>query len=209
MNKDDLKYNAEGYRDKTAETAIRAADKPPKSSYQPPYEVTEMVDMFHKIARAYGYDIDNRIAFGIESPEQFTDNRKEKNEMESKRISEFSNENKRRKGTDRLRIQKKQMLTQTDRKQKIAGGLLNGCLGLSGEAGELNDCKKVDLPQKPLDREHMKKEIGDVCWYIADICHSMGFNLDEIFQMNIDKLKPDTREGFSEQRANNRSEGDI
>ena len=39
MNKDDLKYNAEGYRDKTAETAIRAADKPPKSSYQPPYEV--------------------------------------------------------------------------------------------------------------------------------------------------------------------------
>lgn len=56
MNKDDLKYNAEGYRDKTA-------DKPPKSSYQPPYEVTEMVDMFHKIARAYGYDIDNRIAF--------------------------------------------------------------------------------------------------------------------------------------------------
>ena len=48
MNKDDLKYNAEGYRDKTAETAIRAADKPLKSSYQPPYEVTEMVDMFHK-----------------------------------------------------------------------------------------------------------------------------------------------------------------
>lgn len=63
MNKDDLKYNAEGYRDKTAETAIRAADKPPKSSYQPPYEVAEMVDVFHKIARAYGYDIDNRIAF--------------------------------------------------------------------------------------------------------------------------------------------------
>lgn len=41
----------------------QAADKPLKSSYQPPYEVTEMVDMFHKIARAYGYDIDNRIAF--------------------------------------------------------------------------------------------------------------------------------------------------
>lgn len=78
MNKDDLKYNAEGYRDKTAETAIRAADKPPKSSYQPPYEVTEMVDMFHKIARAYGYDIDNR---------------KEKRNG-SERISEFSNENK-------------------------------------------------------------------------------------------------------------------
>jgi len=91
-----------------------------------------------------------------------------------------------------------------------AGGLLNGCLGLSGEAGELNDLvKKWIFHKKPLDREHMKKEIGDVCWYIADICHSMGFNLDEIFQMNIDKLKVRYPEGFSERRANNRSEDDI
>lgn len=93
---------------------------------------------------------------------------------------------------------------------KDPGGLLNGCLGLSGEAGELNDLvKKWIFHKKPLDREHMKKEIGDVCWYIADICHSMGFDLGEIFQMNIDKLKARYPEGFSEQRANNRSEGDI
>lgn len=93
---------------------------------------------------------------------------------------------------------------------KDPGGLLNGCLGLSGEAGELNDLvKKWIFHKKPLDREHMKKEIGDVCWYIADICHSMGFDLGEIFQMNIDKLKVRYPEGFSEQRANNRSEGDI
>lgn len=91
-----------------------------------------------------------------------------------------------------------------------AGGLLNGCLGLFGEAGELNDLvKKWIFHKKPLDREHMKKEIGDVCWYIADICHSMGFDLGEIFQMNIDKLKARYPEGFSEQRANNRSEDDI
>ena len=82
-----------------------------------------------------------------------------------------------------------------------AGGLLNGCLGLSGEAGELNDLvKKWIFHKKPLDREHMKKEIGDVCWYIADICHSMGFNLDEIFQMNIDKPKARYPEGFSESK---------
>lgn len=97
MNKDDLKYNAEGYRDKTAETAIRAADKPPKSSYQPPYEVTEMVDMFHKIARPTVMTLITESLSGIESPEQFTDNRKEKRNG-SERISEFSNENKRRKG---------------------------------------------------------------------------------------------------------------
>ena len=55
-----------------------------------------------------------------------------------------------------------------------AGGLLNGCLGLSGEAGELNDLVKK-----------------------------------RIFQMNIDKLKARYPEGFSERRANNRSEDDI
>lgn len=100
-------------------------------------------------------------------------------------------------------------MTQTE-KSKIRADFLTGALGLSGEAGELNDLvKKWIFHKKPLDREHMKKEIGDVCWYIADICHSMGFDLGEIFQMNIDKLKARYPEGFSEQRANNRSEGDI
>ena len=111
------------------------------------------------------------------------------------------------KGTDRLLD-----WTNVDANGKIKdpGGLLNGRLGLSGEAGELNDLvKKWIFHKKPLDREHMKKEIGDVCWYIADICHSMSFDLGEIFQMNIDKLKARYPEGFSEQRANNRSEGDI
>lgn len=89
-------------------------------------------------------------------------------------------------------------------------GLLQSGSYIDRETGELNDLvKKWIFHKKPLDREHIKKEIGDVCWYIADICHSMGFDLGEIFQMNIDKLKARYPEGFSEQRANNRSEGDI
>lgn len=52
----DLKYNASGYRDETAEKAIRAADKPPA-------EIGELMDVFRKIAGAYGYEIDNRIHF--------------------------------------------------------------------------------------------------------------------------------------------------
>lgn len=152
---------------------------------------------------------------GIESPERFTDNRKE-NEMEAKEYQNLAMRTNDGKGTERL---EKWIREETGAEYKgdvmneneiDAGGLLNGCLGLSGEAGELNDIvKKWIFHKKPLDREHMKKEIGDVCWYIADICHSMGFDLGEIFQMNIDKLKARYPEGFSEQRANNRSEGDI
>lgn len=127
--------------------------------------------------------------------------------MEAKEYQNLAMRTNDGKGTDRLLD-----WTNVDANGKIKdlGGLLNGCLGLSGEAGELNDLvKKWIFHKKPLDREHMKKEIGDVCWYIADICHSMGFDLGEIFQMNIDKLKARYPEGFSEQRANNRSEGDI
>lgn len=127
--------------------------------------------------------------------------------MEAKEYQNLAMRTNDGKGTDRLLD-----WTNVDANGKIKdpGGPLNGCLGLSGEAGELNDLvKKWIFHKKPLDREHMKKEIGDVCWYIADICHSMGFDLGEIFQMNIDKLKARYPEGFSEQRANNRSEGDI
>ncbi len=90
------------------------------------------------------------------------------------------------------------------------GGLMNGCLGLVGEAGELADLvKKVYFHDKPLDEVHAKKELGDVCWYIALICDSFGWNLEDVMQLNIDKLKARYPEGFDTERANNRKEGDI
>lgn len=90
------------------------------------------------------------------------------------------------------------------------GGVLNACLGLSGEVGELNDLvKKFVFHQKPMDEVHFKKEIGDVCWYIAMICESCGYDLNQIMQMNIDKLKARYPEGFDTEKANNRINGDI
>lgn len=49
--------------------------------------------------------------------------------------------------------------------------LINGVLGLTGEAGEVSDLvKKGIFHEKGLDMDHIKKEVGDVCWYIALIC---------------------------------------
>lgn len=90
------------------------------------------------------------------------------------------------------------------------GGILNASLGLSGEVGELNDMiKKWIFHEKELDTEHVKKEIGDICWYIAMMCESFGFDMNEVMQMNIDKLKARYPEGFDTARANNRKDGDI
>ena len=95
-------------------------------------------------------------------------------------------------------------------KEKDVAGLVNGLMGLSGEAGELTDLfKKWIFHNAPLDEEHAKKEVGDVCWYIAMICHSMGWNLSEIMQMNIDKLKARYPEGFDTEKSNHRKEGDV
>lgn len=90
------------------------------------------------------------------------------------------------------------------------GGILNAALGLSGEVGELNDMlKKWVFHKKQLDSEHLKREISDVCWYLALMRDSFEFSLDEIMQINIDKLKARYSEGFDNYRANHRQAGDV
>jgi NTP pyrophosphatase (non-canonical NTP hydrolase) len=95
-------------------------------------------------------------------------------------------------------------------RKKDVAGLINGLMGLTGEAGELTDLfKKWIFHNAPLDEQHAKKEVGDVLWYVAMICHSMGWNMDEIMQMNIEKLKARYPEGFDTEKSNHRKEGDI
>lgn len=88
--------------------------------------------------------------------------------------------------------------------------LINGVLGLTGEAGEVSDLvKKGIFHEKGIDLEHFKKELGDCTWYLAMICDACGFTLDDVMQTNIDKLKARYPKGFDTYRANNRAEGDI
>lgn len=90
------------------------------------------------------------------------------------------------------------------------GGILNGCLGLSGEAGEFNDMvKKWIFHEKSLDVDHAQKEVGDILWYIAMICHSFGWDMSKIMQMNIDKLKARYPDGFDVELSAHRKEGDV
>ena len=90
------------------------------------------------------------------------------------------------------------------------GGVFNGVLGLAGESGETLDMiKKWVFHEKPLDVEHLEKEIGDVMWYVAMLCESFGFDLDGIMQMNINKLRARYPEGFDIEKSNNRAENDV
>jgi len=72
-----------------------------------------------------------------------------------------------------------------------------GALGLAGEAGEVVDIIKKDLfHDRPLDHDDIKKELGDVAWYLAALCTAAGFNFEDVLQANIDKLKARWPDGF-------------
>lgn len=119
------------------------------------------------------------------------------------------------KASDRLigKIQEYDMKFSSEQSNKESvdiGGIFNACLGLSGEVGEFNDMiKKWVFHEKELDMEHAKKEAGDILWYVVMLCESFGWNIDEIMQMNVDKLKARYPEGFDVERANHRAEGDV
>lgn len=84
--------------------------------------------------------------------------------------------------------------------------LINGVMGLCGESGEAIDIVKKYLPQgHELDKEHLAKELGDIAWYLAETATAIGFNLEDIFQMNIDKLKKRYPQGFNVDNSINRS----
>ena len=83
--------------------------------------------------------------------------------------------------------------------------LLNACLGLAGECGEVCDIVKKHLYQgHELDVDHLIEEAGDCAWYLAELAAGLDISLDTIFRLNIDKLKRRYPDGFSAERSINR-----
>ena len=75
--------------------------------------------------------------------------------------------------------------------------LINGVMGLCGESGEAIDLVKKHLHQgHPLDREGLKKELGDIAWYLAETAWALDLRMEEVLQGNLDKLKARYPEGF-------------
>ena len=85
--------------------------------------------------------------------------------------------------------------------------LINGVMGLCGEAGEAIDLVKKHLHQgHELDKDKLIKELGDVAWYIAEVAYALGVDLETVLTLNIEKLKKRYPEGFETSKSVNRSE---
>ena len=92
--------------------------------------------------------------------------------------------------------------------------LLTAALGLTAESGEFTEVvKKIILQGKPYNEEnvfHMKRELGDICWYLAQACMALDTTFDEIIEMNVEKLKARYPGGeFDVHNSENRKEGDL
>ena len=98
------------------------------------------------------------------------------------------------------------MRTSND-KLTIRDHVLNGALGLFGEGGEVADLvKKAYMQGHPLDKAHIAEELGDVCWYVAELATALGYSMEELMRENIDKLRRRYPEGFEAGRSINRDE---
>jgi len=61
-------------------------------------------------------------------------------------------------------------------------------LGLCGESGEVAEKVKKQVRDGVFNRHEVAKELGDVLWYLTNVCNDIGYNLEEIAKMNIEKL---------------------
>ena len=92
--------------------------------------------------------------------------------------------------------------------------LLTASVGMCAEAGEFTEIvKKIVFQGKPVNEDnlfHLKRELGDIMWYVMQACMGLDISLDEIVQMNIDKLKARYPGGeFDAHYSENRREGDV
>jgi NTP pyrophosphatase (non-canonical NTP hydrolase) len=92
--------------------------------------------------------------------------------------------------------------------------LLTAAVGMSAEAGEFTEVvKKIIFQGKPVNEEnlfHLKRELGDIMWYVAQACMGLNVSLDEVIEMNVDKLRSRYPGGeFDVHHSENRVEGDL
>ncbi len=74
-------------------------------------------------------------------------------------------------------------------------------LGIAGEAGDVAGCIKKTFAHDNDQQAGIKENLGDIVWYVAMICNFFGWDLEDIFHENVEKLQKRYPNGFSQQDA--------
>lgn len=81
--------------------------------------------------------------------------------------------------------------------------------GMVGEIGEIHSLYQKVYQGHAINGEHIKKELGDLLWFVAELCTAYHWNMDDVAQLNIDKLRARFPEGFEVDKSLHRAVGDI
>lgn len=81
--------------------------------------------------------------------------------------------------------------------------------GMCGEIGELQSLYQKTYQGHVFDESHAKKELGDLLWFIAEYCTAMGWAIEDIMELNIEKLRVRYPDGFDSVLSLHRKEDDI
>lgn len=78
--------------------------------------------------------------------------------------------------------------------------------GMASEVGEIHGIFQKQYQGHSIDYLELKKEVGDLLWFIAEFCTASGWDMEYIMQMNLDKLEGRYPDGFEEKRSVERPE---
>ena len=133
-------------------------------------------------------------------------------QVDTKKYTEFvdavtSNESK---GSDAFTVRLRELYAEGLSVER----LLTAAVGMSAESGEFTEIvKKMIFQGKPVNEEnlfHLKRELGDIMWYVAQACMALDTDFNEIIEMNVDKLKSRYPGGeFDVHYSENRKKGDV
>lgn len=82
-------------------------------------------------------------------------------------------------------------------------------MGLASEAGEVAGIFQKQLQGHPVDGDHLRKEIGDCLWMLAELCTAYGMDMGEVARTNIHKLENRYPDRFDTWHSMHRRDGDI
>ena len=105
-------------------------------------------------------------------------------------------------------------LVRLDEKGANIERLMTGAVGINSEGGEIMEIvKKLVFQGKKWDEEtvfHLKRELGDVMWYVMQCLIALDTDINEIVDMNVQKLEKRYPGGeFDPWYSENREEGDL
>jgi NTP pyrophosphatase (non-canonical NTP hydrolase) len=150
----------------------------------------------------------------VPEPDQSVNNvnTQETRSVDPEKYIEFVNEVTSAESTDFASLLKRLTLLEIDNANMPR--LLTAAVGLCAESGEFTEIvKKIAFQGKPYNEEnifHMKRELGDILWYIAQACMALDTGFDELMEMNVDKLKARYPGGeFDVHYSENRKQGDL